>query len=78
MADTPEIQAAADRIARDLVAYALGDIRDLLGTDCISEAIDDDKAASQLDGQAEGQIFGLVWDRLGRAATDYQRPGGLT
>lgn len=70
---TPEIQAAAARIADELVQYALGDIRAQLGTDCISDTLDDDKVAGHLDRQGRQAVYNLVWDLLGRAATDYQR-----
>lgn len=79
MVDTPpgpitnqEINAAADRIAHDLVVYALSEIRDLLG-DGIGETIADDQDAGRLDVQARGIVYGLVWDRLGGAAAGYQR-----
>lgn len=69
----PEIAEYADRVSCGLVAYALSEVRDLLGTDAIGEAIGDDPEANRLDGQARGIVYGLVWDQLGRAAVEYQR-----
>jgi len=67
-----EIQAAADRIAHDLVTYALSEVRDLLG-DGIGETIADDQDFGRLDSQARDIVYGLVWERLAQAGADYQR-----
>jgi hypothetical protein len=67
-----EIPAMADRVARGLINHLLAEARNYLGTDAIGEAIGDDQDAARLDTHTRGLVFGLVWDQLGRAATEYQ------
>lgn len=66
-----ELPAIADRVARGLITYLLTEGRNFLG-DAIGEAIGDDPDAARFDPYIHSKVYSLVWDQLGRAATEYK------
>jgi hypothetical protein len=67
-----ELPTLADRVARSLIADMLAEVHTYLD-DLIDGEIDKDPEAGRLDAYTHAHAYGLVWDRLGRAAAEYAR-----